>query len=99
MIGETCCPATNKPQPTLVPDNSNTTNTTAESSPDGKTVKEKEQAFVKKLTFTDKELSATVRIQAAIRGVLARKLIKTKMTDVTLNSFANASQLTGMNER
>ena len=34
-----------------------------------------------------------------MRGVLARKLVRTKLTDVTLNSFANVSQMTGMNER
>ena len=40
-----------------------------------------------------------MRIQAVMRGVLARKLVRTKLTDVTLNSFANVSQMTGMNER
>ena len=44
-------------------------------------------------------MSATIRIQAVIRGVLARKLVRNKLTDVTLNSFANVSQMTGMNER
>ena len=69
----------------------NTNTTTQESTPD--------QAFTKKITLTDKELGACVRIQAVMRGIIARKLVRTKLTDVTLNSFANVSQMTGMNER
>ena len=74
-------------------------NTTGECAPDDKTRQERELEFLRQHTFTDKEISVTVRIQAVMRGILARKLVRTKLTDVTLNSFANVSQMTGMNER
>jgi len=40
-----------------------------------------------------------IKVQAQFRGILARKMIRAKFTDVTLNSitqsFANASVITG----
>ena len=49
--------------------------------------------------MTPYQLICIIKIQAAMRGVLGRKLVRTKLTDVTLNSFANVSQMTGINER
>ena len=40
-------------------------------------------------SITPKQLMCIVRIQAVIRGILGRKLVRSKLTDVTLNSFAN----------
>lgn len=65
----------------------------------GMTEKERVAARLNQHQFTAREIMLTIRIQAAIRGVLARKLVRNKLTDVTLNSFANVSQMTGMNER
>ena len=57
------------------------------------------EEFFRNHNWSERELKAILKVQAAFRGLLARRLVRARFVDRTLASFYNESQLSGKTNR
>ena len=58
-----------------------------------------DEEFLRSKNWSAEELRAILKVQAAFRGILARRLVRARFVDKTLASFYNESQLSGKTNR